>query len=58
MREAEEDGDIEVRAAKLAPQVPKTDGVKMVAYDSARFGVAERKRLAERWEREVSVLPR
>lgn len=46
------------RAAKLAPQVPKTDGAKMVAYDNARFGVAERKRLAERWEREVSVLPR
>jgi iron(III) transport system substrate-binding protein len=46
------------RAASLAPQVPRTDGAKLVAYDSGRFGVAERKRLSERWEREVSVLPR
>jgi iron(III) transport system substrate-binding protein len=46
------------RGAKLAPQVPKTDGAKLVAYDGARFSVAERKRLSERWKREISVLPR
>jgi iron(III) transport system substrate-binding protein len=46
------------RGATVAPQVPKTDGAKFVTYDGARLNVAERKRLAERWQREVSVLPR
>jgi iron(III) transport system substrate-binding protein len=44
---------------KVDPRVPTLDSVRLVKYDFERFGRAsERKRLIERWEREVNSLPR
>jgi len=44
---------------KLDPRVPLLDEVRLVKYDFARFGrSSERKRLIERWEKEVNSLPR
>ena len=44
---------------KLDPRVPSLDEVRLVKYDFARFGrSSERKRLIERWEKEVNSLPR
>ncbi len=40
-------------------RIPKLDGVRLVKYDFQKYGKAvERKRLIERWEREVNALPR
>jgi len=44
---------------KVDPRVPTLDSVRLVKYDFERFGrAAERKRLIERWEKEVNSLPR
>ena len=40
----------------LPPQVPRLSDVKLIDYDTAKYGsAAERKRLLERWEREINA---
>ena len=47
------------RLVTLPPQVPKLTDIKLISYDTARYGsTAERKRLLERWEREINSAPR
>ncbi len=47
------------RAVPLPPQVPKLTDVKVIAYDFAKFGASDtRRRLLERWEKEVNNAPR
>ena len=44
---------------KLDPRIPSLDDVLLIRYDFERYGkAAERKRLIERWQREVEGLPR
>jgi iron(III) transport system substrate-binding protein len=44
---------------KLDPRIPKLDDVRLVKYDFEKYGkAAERKRLVDRWTREVEALPR
>ena len=44
---------------KVDPRVPTLDNVRLVKYDFEKFGRAsERKRLIERWEKEVNSQPR
>jgi iron(III) transport system substrate-binding protein len=44
---------------KLPPQVPNLADIKLIDYDSAKYGsTAERKRLLERWEKEVNAIAR
>jgi iron(III) transport system substrate-binding protein len=39
--------------------VPLLDGVRLIKYDFEKFGkAAERKRLIDRWVREVEALPK
>ena len=41
------------------PRIPSLDGVRLIKYDFEKYGkAAERKRLIERWQREVEALPR
>jgi iron(III) transport system substrate-binding protein len=41
------------------PRIPSLDGVRLIKYDFEKFGkAAERKRLVDRWTREVESLPR
>ena len=41
------------------PQAPKLSEMKLIDYDFAKYGAsAERKRLIERWEKEVGSLPK
>lgn len=41
------------------PRIPSSDGVKLIAYDFAKYGsAAERRRLIDRWTKEVESLPR
>src|SRR4030095_3238735 len=43
------------RAAQLPPQAPRFADVKLINYDFAKYGSsAERKRLLDRWEKEVN----
>ncbi|HEX3633529.1 MAG TPA: ABC transporter substrate-binding protein [Casimicrobiaceae bacterium] len=43
------------RAVPLPPQVPSLTDIKLINYDTAKFGAAaERRRLLERWEREIN----
>jgi iron(III) transport system substrate-binding protein len=45
--------------APISPLAPKLSEVKLIDYDFAKYGhAAERKRLLERWDREVGALPR
>jgi len=45
--------------AKLPPQAPKLAEIKLIAYDFAKYGSkAERKRLIDRWEKEINSQPR
>ena len=45
--------------AKIHPLAPNPKAMKLISYDFAKYGSsAERKRLIERWEREVNSLPR
>jgi iron(III) transport system substrate-binding protein len=47
------------RDVPLPPQVPKLTDVKVISYDFAKYGSsAERKRLLDRWEREINAAPR
>jgi iron(III) transport system substrate-binding protein len=46
------------RSVELPPRVLNTDEVKVIDTDLTRFGTAERRRLFDRWDREVSILPR
>ncbi|CAN5567694.1 ABC transporter substrate-binding protein [soil metagenome] len=44
---------------KMDPRIPSLDNVKLIKYDFEKFGkAAERKRLLERWTKEVESLPR
>lgn len=44
---------------KPDPRVPTMDGVKLIRYDFEKYGkAAERRRLIDRWQREVESLPR
>jgi len=43
----------------LPPGAPNLAEIRLIDYDFARFGrAAERRRLIERWDREVGSLPR
>jgi iron(III) transport system substrate-binding protein len=43
----------------LPPMVPKLADVKVIDYDFAKYGASEtRKRLLERWEKEINAAPR
>jgi len=47
------------RAVALPPQVPKLSDIKVIDYDFAKFGASDtRKRLLERWEKDINSLPR
>ena len=44
---------------KLDPRIPRLDDVRLIKYDFEKFGkAAERRRLIERWTKEVEALPR
>ncbi|MCJ0764777.1 ABC transporter substrate-binding protein [Variovorax terrae] len=44
---------------KTDPRIPSLDDVKLIKYDFEKYGrAAERRRLLERWTREVESLPR
>lgn len=44
---------------KPDPRIPSMDGVRLIKYDFEKYGkAAERKRLIDRWTREVEPLPR
>jgi iron(III) transport system substrate-binding protein len=47
------------RSVPLPPQIPKLSDVKVIAYDFAKYGsAAERKRLLDRWEKEINAAPK
>jgi iron(III) transport system substrate-binding protein len=47
------------RTVKLDPRIPKMDDVRLIKYDFEKYGkAAERKRLVERWTKEVESQPR
>jgi iron(III) transport system substrate-binding protein len=47
------------KAAPIPEQAPRLDNIKLIDYDFAKYGKsAERKRLIDRWEKEVGSLPR
>ncbi|TMH17605.1 MAG: ABC transporter substrate-binding protein [Betaproteobacteria bacterium] len=47
------------KAAPAPPGAPKMDEIKLINYDFAKYGsAAERKRLLEKWDREVAAMPR
>ncbi len=48
-----------VRDMKVDPRIPDVTQAKLINYDFAKYGSgAERKRLLERWDREIGALPR
>jgi iron(III) transport system substrate-binding protein len=47
------------KATKVDPRVPDFRKIKLINYDYAKYGqTAERRRLIQRWEKEVNSLPR
>ena len=47
------------KGAKVDPRVPDFRKIRMIDYDYAKYGAsAERRRLIQRWEKEVNALPR
>jgi len=47
------------RDVPLPPQVPKLTDVKVISYDFAKYGSStERKRLLDRWEKEINAAAR
>jgi iron(III) transport system substrate-binding protein len=47
------------KETKVDPRVPDFKKIKLINYDYAKYGqTAERKRLIQRWEREVNSLPK
>jgi len=44
---------------KLDPRIPSLDNVRLIRYDFEKYGkAAERKRLIDRWQREVEAMPK
>jgi iron(III) transport system substrate-binding protein len=44
---------------KPDPRIPPLDNVRLIKYDFEKYGkAAERRRLVDRWVREVESLPR
>jgi iron(III) transport system substrate-binding protein len=44
------------RSVSLPPHVPKLSEIKVIDYNFAKYGSSEtRKRLLERWEKEVNA---
>jgi len=47
------------RNARVPPQAPRLESIKLIDYDFAKYGSsAERKRLLSKWDREVKALPK
>src|SRR5206468_6358627 len=47
------------RSVPAPPGAPKMEEIKLINYNFAKYGSAtERKRLLEKWDREVSAIPR
>ena len=47
------------KSAKVPPQAPRLDQVKLIDYDFGKYGAsAERKRLLSKWDKEVKALPK
>jgi iron(III) transport system substrate-binding protein len=47
------------RAASAPPQAPRLEDMKLIDYDFTKYGTStERKRIVDRWEKEVGSLPR
>jgi iron(III) transport system substrate-binding protein len=47
------------RNAKVPPQSPRLEAIKLIDYDFAKYGSsAERKRLLSKWDKEVKALPK
>lgn len=47
------------RTFKIDPRIPNNDNVRLIKYDFEKYGKSsERKRLLERWQREVESQPR
>jgi iron(III) transport system substrate-binding protein len=47
------------RNAKVPPQAPRLETIKLIDYDFAKYGSsAERKRLLSKWDKEVKALPK
>ena len=47
------------KSFKPDPRIPGIESVRLIRYDFQKYGrAAERKRLIERWEKEVNSLPR
>lgn len=47
------------RSAPIPEGAPRFENIKLIDYDFAKYGQsAERRRLIERWDREVNALPR
>ena len=47
------------RSVPLPPQVPKFTDIKVINYDFVKYGASDtRKRLLERWEKEINAAPR
>ena len=47
------------KATPIPPGAPKMAEIKLIPYDFAKYGSAtERKRILEKWDREVSALPK
>jgi len=47
------------RSAKVPPQAPRLEQVKLINYDFGKYGSsAERKRLLSKWDKEVKALPK
>ena len=46
------------KGAAAPPQAPKLSELKLISYDFVKYGSsAERKRLLEKWGKEVKALP-
>lgn len=47
------------RSATIPPEAPKLDEIKLIDYAFAKYGSSsERKRLIDRWEKEIGSLPK
>ena len=55
-------GSLQVPANKTFkpdPRIPPLDGVRLVKYDFEKYGkAAERRRLVERWTKEIEAQPK
>jgi iron(III) transport system substrate-binding protein len=47
------------RSVSLPPQIPRLTDVKVIDYDFAKYGSSsERRRLLDRWEKEINAAPK